>query len=496
MSQLHKMGLLEQRKIGHEGVPSSGNISKRFERWLEQSFRLLEGAGYLVRIEDELRVDESAPTDHQAAWEQWKRLKSQWHGDPQWAPTVGLVEALLHALPEVLTGHRAAAEVWFADGFGSSSKPLIAEVVGSGPVSRFCNDTIAHTVVQYIQHRQRQDPHCLLRILEVGAGTGSTTAVVLDAVKPYVRCLKEYACTDNSGAVIAALGRWLPADSGFVTYRTFDVDRSPEAQGIPIGTYDLVIGGNGLHATRDIRNAVRNAKATLKTNGLMLLHESTSNGPLDHLLGLLDEWWLFKDTELRIPGGPALEPESWKFVLQKEGFRSVSFLAQQMHAFGRQVIVSASDGVIRQRLTRPVLTQAGGVEVSTGWDKFEVPAAVIDKTATVDELMRKTRPVAVEQLLAKLRLHTAKTLGVDAATLDAQTRAFADMLLSELGMDSLSSNDLRSTLRQELGVDIPVQRIIGEKALAIAEALYDEILIRRITVESANIDEERETFVF
>ena len=38
----------------------------------------------------------------------------------------------------------------------------------------------------------------------------------------------------------------------YATYRTFDVERAPSAQGIAAGTYDIVLANNVLHATRDI----------------------------------------------------------------------------------------------------------------------------------------------------------------------------------------------------------------------------------------------------
>src|ERR1041384_1070441 len=111
--------------------------------------------------------------------------------------------------------------------------------------------------------------------------------------------------------------------------------------------------------------------------------------------------------------------------------------------------------------------------------------------------MSSPRNIVIEHLLSKVRLCTAETLGIDAATWDLHSRPFSDMLLTELGIDSLSSNDLRSTLRREFGVEIPVQRIIGEKVHRIVDTLYDELLIRRISkVGNSDASIDRETYVF
>jgi acyl transferase domain-containing protein/SAM-dependent methyltransferase/acyl carrier protein len=376
--------------------------------------------------------------------------------------------------------------------------------VHSEPVVRFCNETLARATVQYIEERRRRDPHCELRILEIGAETDGITETVLQAIGPYATCLREYACTERSMPLVSAVRRSAYSNRSFVTHQTFDVERAPEAQGIALDSYDVVIAGSVLHATKDMRRALRNAKAVLKTNGLLMLHELAANTTLNDLtIGLLDARWQFADSEIRTADGPALMPGVWKTVLQQEGFSSVLFLAEKAHDYGHQVIVAESDGVIRQYLARPSFLEDQGDEPHNK-NNNEEPGYVAEaratgagRPATLDEIMTRPRNVAIEHLLSAFRLHTARALGVDVAALDSESRPFADVLLGELGIDSLSSSDLRSTLRQELGVDIPVQRILGEKVHILVNALYDELLIRRVSnVGVPEISEERETYVF
>src|SRR5262249_5449163 len=103
------------------------------------------------------------------------------------------------------------------------------------------------------------------------------------------------------------------------------------------------------HATRDIRQTLRNAKAVLKPHGLLLLNEISRHTLFTHLtFGLLEGWWLYEDAELRLPGCPGLSSQSWQKVLEQEGFHSVSFPAQEARAVGCKIIVAASEGVVRQ----------------------------------------------------------------------------------------------------------------------------------------------------
>jgi hypothetical protein len=268
----------------------------------------------------------------------------------------------------------------------------------------------------------------------------------------------------------------------------------PALQEIAPGSYDVVVATNVLHATKDIRRTLRNAKAALKANGLIVLNEISTNSLFHHLtFGLLDGWWLFADPELRLPGGPALGPETWRAVLAQEGFRSVFFPAETVHGSGQQVIVAESDGFVRQSsgLDSPLQQEeedAAEEPWSSGDDATAVENAVV---------MAGPRDVATGRLLAYLRRRVAEALCVDPATLDSRSRPFADALLGEFGMDSLSANSLRNTVRRELGVDIAVQRIIAEKVHHLVEALYELLLLKQVSNEPRPEGAgEMETFVF
>ncbi|MBJ8192670.1 methyltransferase, partial [Bacillus cereus] len=101
------------------------------------------------------------------------------------------------------------------------------------------------------------------------------------------------------------------------------VEEPIAGQGVETGKYDIVIAANVLHTAKDIRQALRNAKAVLKSNGLLLLNEITGSSVFTPLtFGLLDGWWAYEDPEWRIPGCPGLHPQIWETVLDKEGFHA------------------------------------------------------------------------------------------------------------------------------------------------------------------------------
>src|SRR5436305_13622534 len=101
---------------------------------------------------------------------------------------VVLVEAMLRALPAILTGKRPATGVMFPNG----SMQLVEGIYQKNAIADYFNDDLAQLVVTYLQERLTGDRHAHIRILEVGAGTGGTTNRVLQMLQPYQSSIEQY----------------------------------------------------------------------------------------------------------------------------------------------------------------------------------------------------------------------------------------------------------------------------------------------------------------
>ncbi|MFH9353819.1 SDR family NAD(P)-dependent oxidoreductase [Kitasatospora sp. NPDC017646] len=154
-----------------------------------------------------------------------------------------------------------------------------------------------------------------LRILEVGAGTGATTAALLPHL-PSERV--HYTFTDVSPAFFPAAEKRFHAFD-FVTHRVLDAGSDPVAQGFEPGAYDLVIAANVLHATRDISRALRGMATLLADGGHLVALETHSVELLAPVFGLLDSFWLPTDQDVR-PDGPLVPYDRWPGLLTDCGF--------------------------------------------------------------------------------------------------------------------------------------------------------------------------------
>src|SRR5262249_54721254 len=158
-----------------------------------------------------------------------------------------------------------------------------------------------------------------VRILEIGAGTGSTSAVLLRTLAKRGLAAREDCYTDISRAFLNHAETSYGPSYPFLTFRTLNIELPIDAQGFDVGVYDVVVPENVLHATRSIRGTLRNTKALLRPRGLLFLNEMTGNNLFNHLtFGLLEGWWLYEDHELRLPGSPGLSVETWRHVLEAE----------------------------------------------------------------------------------------------------------------------------------------------------------------------------------
>ena len=188
----------------------------------------------------------------------------------------------------------------------------MTEYYFAAPASRASNRLLADAVTEVVENWTEERP---LRVLEVGAGTGSATSVVLSRL-PADQC--EYLFTDISAGFFAE------AESRFsdsvipMEYRPLDIERLPSCQGFEPHAFDLIIAANVLHATRDLNETLTHCLELLAPSGqLMALENMRGRGWQDITFGLLDGWWRFAD-DYR-PHHAMAPPWIWRQALLDSG---------------------------------------------------------------------------------------------------------------------------------------------------------------------------------
>jgi hypothetical protein len=84
-----------------------------------------------------------------------------------------------------------------------------------------------------------------MRILEIGGGTGSTTAIALELLRSSTRVpmFQSYTFTDISVAFLRSAEESFKDHRG-ISYKVLDITQDPRQQGFELSSYDLIIASN------------------------------------------------------------------------------------------------------------------------------------------------------------------------------------------------------------------------------------------------------------
>ena len=157
----------------------------------------------------------------------------------------------------------------------SSGEPTAADLYLKAPVARAANRMLGDAVralVAALPDGRR------LRVIEVGAGTGSATASVLPELP---EGLFDYMYTDISAGFFAEAEARFGDGGGCIDYRPLDIEKDPISQGFDAHGYDLLIASNVLHATRYLEETLAHCRDLLRTIGTVNRTREPSRSGLD-----------------------------------------------------------------------------------------------------------------------------------------------------------------------------------------------------------------------
>jgi SAM-dependent methyltransferase len=390
-----------------------------FRRWL----KLLAGEG-LVRLDpaaDTFAMD--APAAPQQLDELLAEARRHFRTEQF---IVDYVERCGSMLPDVLTGRVPALETLFPDGEADLAEKMYTEFSVSRYVSGIASAAVAAKVASHVRR---------VRVLEIGAGTGGTTAAVLPAL-PGGRT--SYCFTDISDYFLTqAAARFQEFD--FVDYRILDLGSGLEEQGFAEHQFDVVIATNVLHAVPDLRRALANVLKLLSGDGVLVLCEVTRELDwYDISTGLIEGWQSFAD-DLR-KDSPILAAAQWNAALLDAGFT--------------QIVTLPEAGTAAEAVGQSVLLALAPAGKTAAVPADSVQQAVAPLSGEKGESAFRARLLEVPDN-ERFDLLVEHVLHLVAAILRLPADDFPDARagLFDLGLDSLMALDFRRRLAASLGLD-------------------------------------------
>ena len=154
-----------------------------------------------------------------------------------------------------------------------------------------------------------------IRILEVGAGTGATSAAILPGLPRNAR----YCFTDVSRFFLKRAARQF-VGFGHLQYALFDIDRPPAEQGLEGQSFDVIVGANALHTAQYLDRTLQYLQSLLAPFGVLIAVETTVNTALQMItFGHFEGVNHFQDYRLKL-NRPFVSAAGWLSMLRNAGF--------------------------------------------------------------------------------------------------------------------------------------------------------------------------------
>jgi acyl transferase domain-containing protein len=392
-------------------------------RWLD---RLV--AGGLLRAEGSHYVSDR-PLPAPALAEAWQEA------DAELADNKPLLAYLKHCgslIRDVLTGRESPLETLFPGG----TFQLAEDLYQRSATMRYINE-VAAAAVQAVT--TMPSAHSL-RILEIGAGTGGTTAALLPRI-PSDRV--RYVFTDVSDLFLDKAKQKF-ASYPFMEFAQLDLERDIASQGCAPASFDMIVSANAVHATTDLRAALRRLRELLAPGGLLILIESTVHFDwFDMSTGLIEGWQHFFD-DLRVDN-PLLEPATWVSALADAGFVEPGAWPRAGTAadhLGLHVLAARVPGT---------LVQAAFADQPMAEAREASPDRVVPQYDARDRIVTAVPSERLDLLRAFVREKVMKVLRLGQDEPPARNARLMD-----LGFDSLMAVQLRNVIGSGLGLDRPL----------------------------------------
>lgn len=293
-------------RVSRDEIRSRLQVETRHERLLEHLLGMLVNHGTLRPSGDGWDlVQRPTITDPEL---QQRHLRERF---PEAEVELTLLSRCGANLADVLSGACDAVQLIFPAADLSMARRLYEESPSFGEMNGLLQRVVSELVRDVPKGR-------VLKVLELGAGTGGTTAHLLPRLPAGQT---EYVFTDVS-AIFTEKAKEKFRDYAFVDYMVLDIEQSLKDQGLQLGDFDLVVASNVLHATRDLTVTLENTRRLLAPGGALVLLEGTGRRRwIDLIFGLLEGWWRFSDHALRADH-PLLTTDQWRPVLEQVGFES------------------------------------------------------------------------------------------------------------------------------------------------------------------------------
>lgn len=419
-----------------------------YDKWLKETIRLFVENGFLEYISNgryrvlyEGIVEEELNHEIEAAENSCIDNKSN-------SLTFKFAKIMLSKLSDVIIGKESAVTLMFSSGFD-----LVGNIYKNNKHSDYYNEVLAEVADIYIEEKLSSDPSYKFRILEIGAGTGATSAIMFKHLEKFRNSIAEYYFTDISHSFLKNAKNEYLKKYDYLRFKLYNVEKDMNEQEMKPDYFDIILSANCIHATSSIKRSLAHMNQLLKKGGLLVLNEMSKNSILSHItFGMLEGWWLYEDTECRLVGSPVVESKTWELLMKNVGFTNIMFPVEHSHKYGQQIVVGFANNENSGYYTDEKIISEPEIR------KSEVKA----DNPTVISSDDNVRNIIIDALV--------EILEVDKEMIDD------DASFVDFGIDSINGMNLVQLLNEKFNVEIDVTSIFDYNNIRKLKEYIDGIL--------------------
>lgn len=444
-----KLGLYNKpgQKYHVSEIISRCQIATRYQRWLIRALRVLVEEGWLQQHGDVFTSVAGLPI--LSSQEFSANIQAQKPSDLQFSEDgINWMIYAAENLTEIITENLHSSQIYTAENI-----PLVYQQGFA-----YCHALVKEVMKVVVQFLKPEEP---LRILEIGAGYGSTTLHLLPILPPEVTI---YFFTDISYFFLNKAQKEFAAYP-FVQYGLLDQNQAPETQGYELHSFDVIIAANVLHDTHDLAHSLQYVLSLLAPGGLLVAIEETQFfRAFDLGIGLQQGFDQFEDEDLR-SFHPLLSREQWQSLLAQVGFQESVILNQPgsiADFMGFDVLVAQAPLSVKQfdstQLDEYLQQKLPEYMIPSTYIRLKAlpltPNGKIDRKAlpSFDAIqIERERTIIAPRTVTEERLVTifSEVLGIEQVGIDEN--------FFDLGGDSLLATQLLSRVRESFQVELPLR---------------------------------------
>ncbi|WP_063806628.1 non-ribosomal peptide synthetase [Streptomyces regalis] len=262
LDALRARGLFGEPEAAHTADEvAQAAAAPRHHRVIRRWLRVLHDEGLLDLGAGRYRLAGDAPSAAAA----WDRVAAVWSDELGPTDLLAYLRANADQLGALMEDRVAAVDLLFPGARMETADAAYRENV----MSAYLNRVVAEALCTAAEERAASGRP--LRVLEVGAGTGASTAGALAALDGTP---VEWLFTDVSPFFLDKARERFGPDPR-LRYGLYDVDRDPVEQGLVPNSFDAVVCAGVLNNARDTAAALAALRSLLVPGGLLLVTEPT-----------------------------------------------------------------------------------------------------------------------------------------------------------------------------------------------------------------------------